>query len=80
MPDAPPLLLTHAELAALTGYQRPGDQVAELQRQGFTRARRSRTTGETILERAHYLAVSAGQIAPQRPKVRPPKLRLASVA
>lgn len=80
MLDAGPLLLTHAELVALTGYQRPGDQVAELQRQGFTRARRSRTTGETILERAHYLAVSAGHIAPQRPKVKPPRLKLVPVA
>lgn len=68
------ILLSHAELVALTGYQRAADQVPELHRQGFTRARRSPTTGDTILERAHYLAVCAGQQAAQRPKVRPPKI------
>ena len=76
--DLQPILLTRAELVALTGYQRAGDQVAELQRQGFGRARRSPTTGDVILERSHYLAVSAGTTAPQRPKVRPPRLKSAS--
>lgn len=73
MPD---ILLSPEELVALTGYQRAADQVPELQRQGFTRARRSPTTGQTILERAHYEAVCAGQKAQARPKVRPPSLKL----
>ena len=68
------LLLSPSELVALTGYRRAADQVPELHRQGFTRARRSPTTGDTILERAHYLAVCAGQQAAPRPKVRPPKI------
>lgn len=74
------LVLTPAELVALTGYQRPADQVRELVRQGFTRARRSPTTGVVILERAHYEAVCAGQAAPPRPKVHPPRLRTAGLA
>lgn len=73
----PGLVLTADELFELTGYKRPGDQVAELLRQGFTRARRSPTTGDAILERAHYEAVCAGRRAAQeRPRVRPPKLRV----
>lgn len=74
------LLLTPAEIAALTGYRMPHAQLAELHRQGFTRARRSPTSGSIIVERAHYLAVSAGHVAPQRPKVRPPQLRPSPVA
>lgn len=70
------LTLTAAELVELTGYARPGDQVAELLRLGFTRARRCRVTGRAVLERAHYEAVSAGQQAQHRPQVRPPKLRV----
>ncbi len=65
------LVLSPAELRALTGYARPGDQVDELQRQGFTRARRARD-GSVILERAHYEAVCRGQVATARPKVRAP--------
>ena len=72
------ILLSADELVAITGYRRAADQVPELLRQGFTRARRSPTTGETILERAHYQSVCAGQQAPQRPQVRPPKLRAVS--
>ena len=68
------LLLQPAELVALTGYRRPADQLQELHRNGFIRARRCRVTGAVILERAHYLAVCAGQQAAQRPKVRPPKI------
>lgn len=75
------IVLSQAELVSVTGYQRPADQVRELLRQGFHRARRSPTTGETILERAHYEAVCAGQRAQaERPKVRPPKLRAVGVA
>lgn len=69
------ILLSDAELVALTGYQRQAEQLAELHRQGFSRARRDRI-GRVVLERAHYEAVCAGQRTPvDRPKVRPPKLR-----
>lgn len=66
------ITLSSGELEAITGYKRPGDQLVELQRQGFSRARRSRTTGDIILERAHYDAVCAGAKPDQRPRVRPP--------
>ena len=48
MLTADALILTSDELAALTGYQRPAEQLAELRRQGFARARRDRT-GRVIL-------------------------------
>lgn len=54
------ITLSADELFAITGYQRPGDQLAELQQRGFYRARRSKVTGQVILERAHYEAVCAG--------------------
>jgi len=69
------MLLTKEELQSLTGYKRPADQVAELRRQGFYRARTSPTTGSAILERAHYDAICAGARAPNEPKVRAPILR-----
>ena len=69
------LLLSDAELVALTGYQRQSEQLTELLRQGFSRARRDRL-GRVVLERAHYEAVCAGQRPhADRPRVRPPKLR-----
>lgn len=80
MTVAAAITLTAEELEALTGYRRPADQLAELLRQGYWRARRSVVTGSVILERAHYEAVAAGQDA-ARPRVRPvqaPKLRVAS--
>jgi hypothetical protein len=63
----------------LTGYsrKRPSLQLRELHRQGFYRARRAKVTGEVILERPHYDAVSAGLPSPQV-AVRVPKLRLAT--
>lgn len=64
------ITLLPKELEAITGYKRPGDQLVELQRQGFMRARRSRTTGDIILERAHYDAVCAGAKPDHRPRVR----------
>jgi hypothetical protein len=69
------VVLTHEELVALTGYRRPAEQLQELHRHGFMRARRSQVTGAVILERAHYLAVCAGQQAPERPRVHKPQLR-----
>lgn len=47
------LLLSRAELVALTGYRQPAAQLAELHRQGFHRARRASVDGAVILERAH---------------------------
>ena len=72
-----PLLLTAEELVSLTGYRRAGDQVRELQRQGFTRARRG-PSGDTVLERAHYESVCRGMSSAERPRVRPPQLRRAA--
>jgi hypothetical protein len=69
MTDVDDLLLTEAELEALTGYRRPHEQLAELHQQGFSRARRNRL-GRVVLERAHYDAVCAGAKQPAKPKVR----------
>jgi hypothetical protein len=56
--------LSAEEIERLTGgYKRPADQLRELHRQGFYRARRGRVTGEVILERAHVEAVAAGNAA-----------------
>lgn len=65
-------ILTRAELKQLTGYRRAAEQLAELLRQGFYRARRSRVDGSVILERPHYDAVCAGANMPaNEPKLRP---------
>lgn len=72
------ITLSAPEIQQVTGgYKRPGDQLAELHRQGFFRARLGRVTGRVILERAHYDAVCAGRTGepPQAPQVRRPKLR-----
>lgn len=59
------LVLTAAEIERLTGgLTQPRRQVADLQAQGFWRARLCR--GEVILERAHYHAVCAGAVEPGR--------------
>lgn len=71
------LTLTPDELHALTGYRRPGDQLSELHRLGFWRARRSPTTGAVILEREHYQAVVAGGDAQPKRQTSAPRLRLA---
>jgi hypothetical protein len=52
------LLLSEAEIVRLTTYTRPAEQLVELHRQGFHRARRSRL-GTLIVERAHFEAVMA---------------------
>jgi hypothetical protein len=54
------ITLTIAELREVTGYKRQGDQLAELHRRGFYRARIGKVNGQVILERAHYDAVCAG--------------------
>ncbi len=73
------ITLSGDEIEAITGYKRPADQLPELRRQGFHRARRSTTTGEIILERAHYDAICAvGTQMGKGPQVRnpfTPKLR-----
>ena len=69
--------LSAQEVAQITGYKRPADQLDELHRQGFYRARRSPTTGSIILEREHYTAVCAGSRQENTPKLRTPQLRMA---
>lgn len=54
-------LLADEEIRRITGgYSQPAKQLAELRRQGFWRARRSRVDGSIILEREHYNAVCRG--------------------
>lgn len=53
------ITLSTAEIERMTGYKRPADQLEELKRQGFYRARRSPAGGQIILERAHYAAVKS---------------------
>lgn len=67
--SADDLCLTDDELYRLTGCKQAAAQLAELHRQGFSRARRNRL-GKVTLERAHYDAVCAGAQQPERPKVR----------
>jgi hypothetical protein len=70
------ITLSPSELRDLTGYKRPADQLRELHRLGFFRARRGRVTGEVILERAHVDAVAAGTVASQADEQRNrPRLR-----
>lgn len=66
--------LSASEIEAVTDYKRPADQLAELLRQGFYRARTSPRTGRVILERAHYDAVCAGAKPVKSPQVRMPKV------
>ena len=71
-------ILPADEIQRMTGYKRPADQLRELKRQGFWRARRAKVTGEVILERPHYDAVASGVDSGQpshKPQVRPPQLR-----
>lgn len=46
--------------AAAGGYKRACDQLRVLKERGFYRAFRSPVTGEVVLERPHYDAVSQG--------------------
>lgn len=74
-------LLTAEEVCRLAGgYKRPSDQLRELQRLGFYRARLGRVSRQVIVERAHYDAVCSGSTGPAneaayRPQVRPPRTR-----
>lgn len=69
------ITMTEVELQAITGFKRPHEQITELHRQGFYRARRSKTTGNIILERAHYDAVCASGLAANDSKAREPMVR-----
>lgn len=71
------LLLSPAEIQALTHYKAPTLQLNELRQQGFWRARIGRHG--VILERSHYEAVSRGDTqAPTTTKaIKLPSLRLA---
>ncbi len=65
------VILTREEIEALSGYQWPSKQLAELKRQGFYRARIG-PAGGVLVERAHYEAVCVGPRAElNRPHVRP---------
>lgn len=55
------MILSAEQIQSLTGgYQRPKDQLAELRRQGFVRARIG-MSGRVVLESAHYEAVCSGR-------------------
>jgi hypothetical protein len=54
------ITLSLDEIKQVTNYKRPGDQLVELHRRGFYRARIGKVTGQVILERAHYDAICAG--------------------
>jgi hypothetical protein len=55
------ILLEEDEVRALAGgYVRADKQLRELHARGFVRARRSPLSGRVVLERSHYLAVTAG--------------------
>ena len=68
--------MSPAEIIDISGgYVRHSEQLRELLKMGFWRARRSRVTGAVILERAHYEAVCRGERAPagkpSRPQLQP---------
>ena len=65
--ERPSIVLTPAELVAVTGYRQPARQIAELHSRGFHRATLGRDG--VVLERAHYEAVCAGAVERARPKV-----------
>lgn len=79
-PQGDDLLLSEAELQLLTGYKRAADQLQELHKQGFYRARRGPVTGNIILERVHYEAVCGGLVdhrpeRKERPVVKVPTVK-----
>jgi hypothetical protein len=60
--QTPSIALNAGELCAITGFERAPDQLRELLRCGFHRARKG-GDGRVILERAHFLAVCAAPSA-----------------
>lgn len=55
------IILSPAEIEALTGYRNTTKQLNVLHRRGFLRAYINRL-GDLVLERAHYEAVSRGEL------------------
>lgn len=71
------VILSPDEVQALAGgLTQPAAQLRELHRQGFMRARRSRVTGEVVVERAHYEAVCAEALGTRRGRRQPPEPQL----
>jgi hypothetical protein len=67
------MILSPAEIQSLTGgYQRPKDQLAELRKQGFVRARIG-MNGRVVLESAHYEAVCGGRFGLADPSAKGPR-------
>jgi hypothetical protein len=65
----PEIILTRAEIEALTGYKIATKQLNVLHGRGFTRAYTNRL-GDVVVERAHYEAVCRGELhAPAGGKV-----------
>lgn len=54
----PSLVLTDKELHNLTGYQKPGRQIAWLRKEGFTF--RVAADGHPRVDRSHYLKLMGG--------------------
>jgi hypothetical protein len=61
MSDKPGIVLSKAEIQELTGYERATKQLAVLRERGFLRAFINKG-GAVVLERAHYEAVSRGEL------------------
>ncbi len=55
------ITLSEPEIVSLTGYDRATKQLAVLHSRGFLRAFIDRN-GSVVLERAHYEAVSRGEL------------------
>ena len=55
------IILARAEIEALTGYRNATKQLNVLHSRGYTRAFINRL-GDVVLERAHYEAVSRGEV------------------
>lgn len=69
------MILTADEISALTGgLRQPAAQLRRLRELGYYRAWRSKTTGEVILERGHYEAVSGGATMPGKRRAPEPQV------
>ncbi|MDB5851085.1 MAG: hypothetical protein JWP29_4837 [Rhodoferax sp.] len=75
MTQATDIVLSDAELEAITGYKTASKQLQVLQQRGFNRAFLGRY--RLILERAHYEAVCSGAatVAAKEPRVHLPVLK-----
>jgi hypothetical protein len=63
------LFLNTEELRDLTGYQKPGRQIAWLRGQGFTF--RIAADGHPRVDRSHYLKLMGGMVEAQHKKTVP---------